>query len=233
MVANGALSAAGFLALAAIFFAAGVALQRANQRGRAARRDLLSECASLLNGATVSIAPSGFGVLRGRFAGRPAALTPIAEALAFRKLPQLWLAAALADEDPARASIVVIRRPGDADAFVGGTDLPMTVRPSADWPQDTVIRASAGAAPLLRAIEAALAPAFADPKLKAVTVGPRGVRVVRQAAQGARGSYLLFRDSRFELETISPEDARASLDLAAALADRIRADDRSETRDAA
>lgn len=226
-------AAAGFLTIAAALLAAVVMIVAANRRERAARRRVLDGCSGVLERAAGSVAPSGYGVLRGSFRGRRASLTPIAEALAFRKLPQLWLAAALADEDPTRPSIEILRRPGGTEGFVGGAGLPISVRPPEGWPRDTSVRASAGAAPMLSAIETLLAPALGDPRLKAVTVGPRGVRVVRQAAQGGRGAYLLFRDARFDPAAIPPEDAAVALDLAAAVLDRIRDHDRTETRDAA
>lgn len=225
-------AAAALLVLAAALVAA-AAIILAGRRERAARRDLLDGCRGLLEREASSVLPSGYGILRGLYGGRPAALTPIAEALAFRKLPQLWLAAALGDADPDRPSITIVRRPGGTESFVGGADLPHAIRPPESWPQDTMVKTSAGAAALLESVETLLAPALADPKLKAVTFGPRGVRVVRQAAQGSRGAYLLFRDQRFGLEQIPPQEARSALELAAALTRRIGDHERSETRDAA
>lgn len=226
-------AAAGFLALAAALVAAAAAILRANARDRAARRAVLADCGDLLDDPHAAVSRSGYGVLRGSHRGRRAALTPIADALAFRKLPQLWLAAALVEENETRPSIEIIRRPGEADAFTGGAGLPVSIRPPASWPQDTSVRASPGAAPLLRSLEPVLADVLKDAQLKAVTVGPRGVRVVRQAAQGLRGSYVLFREARFDELRIDPRTASSALDLAAAIADHISAYDDADLRDAA
>ncbi|WP_020179145.1 hypothetical protein [Methylopila sp. M107] len=231
-------AAAGLIALAAALFAAGFAILRANRRERETRRDILKSCGELLESSAAQVAPSGYGVLRGVYHGRRAALTPIAEALAFRKLPQLWIAAALADIDPDRPSIEIVRRPAGSEFFMGAAGSAPSVRPPASWPQDTSVRVSRSAAPLLRSIGPLLAGPLSDPKLKSVSIGPRGVRVVRQAAQGARGAYVLFRDMRFDADTICAADARSALDLATALADRIAAHDieihdAAKTRDAA
>lgn len=224
----------GVVALVAALLVAAIGLLRAGRRERQARSRVLDGCVSLIEAPCASIAPSGYGVLRGLFNGRPAALTPIPEALAVRKLPQLWIAAALGDEDPDRPSIEILRRPGGTESFIGSAGMPHSVRPPAGWPQDTSVRTSAGASTILAALERPLAPALADLKLKAITIGPRGVRVVRQAAQGERGAYLLFRDQRFGIDQIDVDDARAALELAALVADIIRTNGhQTDARDAA
>ncbi|QZN99907.1 hypothetical protein [Chenggangzhangella methanolivorans] len=80
--------------------------------------------------------------------------------------------------------------------------------------------------------EAALAVPLADPRVKVVAVTPRGVRVVRQAAQGERGAYLLFRDAKFPRGGVPREQALAALSLAAAIA-RLLSGDEIDVRDAA
>ena len=224
---------AGFALVAGLLVAA-VALLRAGRVERAARRRVLDGCETLLETPRAATAPSGYGVLRGGFNGRPAALTPIPEALAVRKLPMLWLAAALGDEDDNRPSIEILRRPGGTESFIGSAGMPHSVRPPSAWPQDTSVRTSVGGAAFLAALEETLTPALADIKLKAITVGPRGVRVVRQVAQGERGAYLLFRDQRFGVSEIPADDARAALELASAVADIIRTyGEQTDARDAA
>lgn len=226
-------AAAVSLALVAALMIAVAAIWRANRREALARASMLDDCGGVLEGAVASVSPSGHGVLRGRFHGRRASLTPIAEALGFRKLPQLWLSAVLGDADDERPSIEIVRRPNAGGLFDGGSALSMSARAPTSWPRDTSIRVSRDASALLSSLEPALVTALADPKLKAVSIGPRGVRVVRQAAQGSRGAYLLFREQRFETKRISLDDAHAALALAAALVDAMVDHDRIETRDAA
>lgn len=192
----------------------------------------MSNCAGLLDDEASATAPSGYAVLRGTHRGRPAALTPIAEALAFRKLPQLFLAAAVSAPDEARPSLEILLRPSGADALTGGATLPVRAAPPA-WPREAVLRADDRAQALIARLGEPLAAALHDPKLKAVTVGPRGVRVLRHVAQGARGSYLLFRDSRFEAAAVPLGEARAALDLADALLARLEPGGEAGLRDAA
>jgi hypothetical protein len=226
-------AAVTLLALVSALLVAIVAIWRANRRETLSRASMLDGCGGVLEGAAASVSPSGHGVLRGRFHHRRASLTPIAEALGFRKLPQLWLSAVLGDVDEDRPSIEIVRRPTSGGLFDGGSALPMSAPAPAGWPPDTSVRVSQDASALLRTLDPVLACALTDPKLKAVSIGPRGVRVVRQAAQGSRGAYLLFREQRFQSTRISPDDARAALTLAAALIDAMVDHDRIETRNAA
>ncbi len=66
------------------------------------------------------------------------------------------------------------------------------------------MRGTPEAEALLRQAEPILAKILADPRVKEVLATPRGLRLVVQAAQGARGAYLLTRGSRFDLDGVAP-----------------------------
>ncbi|PZQ13562.1 MAG: hypothetical protein DI565_13520 [Ancylobacter novellus] len=210
-------------ALAAAF-AAFLAVVAANRKERARRLKTLDDCGALLEAARPGRAPSGYGVLRGHFAGRPAALTPIAEAMAFRRLPQLWIAAALR-AGPFEGSLEILRRPTGAEFYAGGDGLPLRLPPPPSWPRDARVKCDRAGAALAPRLERLLAEAFTDPRVKAVGVGPGGVRVVRQAAQGDAGAYRIFRDSRFASPRVAPEAAQAALTLAQAVAEALEQDE--------
>lgn len=211
---------------------AAVAYVLALRRERLRRRDILADCRDLLEDVTPTETPSGFGALRGRHAGRAASLTPIVEALAFRRLPQLWIAAALRRED-GEGAFEIVRRPTGAEFYAGGANLPRTLAPPRSWPQDTRVACDPAGLPMIARLEDLLAPALADPRLKVVTVTPSGVRVVRQAAQGQRGAYLLFRDAKFTTERVPAEEAAAALRLAAGIAAALSNEAETHVRDAA
>ncbi|RXF74281.1 hypothetical protein [Hansschlegelia zhihuaiae] len=202
--------------------AALAAILRAGRREAALRRSALADCEGLLDGVVRKIAPSGYGELRGRFGGLSARLVPISEALVFRRLPQLWIAADVARPAADGRAVEIVRRPTGTEFFTGAGALPLAYTPPPHWPQDTAVRGSGDASSLLAELGPLLAEPLSDPKLKSVAVTPRGVRVVRQAAQGERASYLLFRESRFA-KRISVSDAEAALELAAAIALRLAA----------
>ena len=219
------------VAAVAVFAAAAAAVFRASRRDRAAKAGVLADSWGLLSGGSRVKTPAGYGALRGSFAGYPAALTPIAEALAFRRLPQLWISAAL-KRDGGAGAFEIIRRPTGAEFFSGGAGLPQAVAPLPSWPQDTSVRCDEAGRALLRELEAALVIPLADPRVKIVAVSPGGVRVVRQAAQGARGAYLLFRDTKFSKGGVPHEQSLAALSLAAEIA-RLMSGDEIDVRDAA
>jgi len=199
---------------AAALAVAAVRLKRAADAEAKGRRDILADCLPLLEGPDLKPDPSGYGVLRGRYRGLEVALRPVAEQLAFRRLPQLWLIASVRLPTGAQATIDVLRRPTGAEFFALGGRLPLGLRPPASWPQDSSVRGSRDAQRLLSALAPALAAPLADDLTKEISVTPAGARVVRQLRQGARGAYLLFRDSRFENPRAQPTEAAAALDLA-------------------
>lgn len=228
-------AAALLLGLAAVVLAAAalVLLRRAAEAERVFRHDLLADCRILLDDPRPSVDAAGYGVLHGRCAGFDAALRSFAEALAFRRLPQLWLAATVRAETGTAGSIDVVRRPTGAEFYSAGGGLPRAFAPPPGWPQDTQIRGDRAAGEALAQLADLLAAPLADPRTKSVLVTPHGVRVVRQIAQGARGSYLLFRDTRFALRRAPASEAQAALDLAVAIAAALScARSATETHDA-
>jgi hypothetical protein len=63
---------------------------------------------------------------------------------------------------------------------------------------------------------------FNDPWIKELLVTPRGVRVVRQAAQGSRAEYMVLRQAMFGAVKVPRDQLAAMLDAAVALADDLR-----------
>ena len=216
---------AGGLALvlaAAALVAAALALHRAGTRERARRRDLLADCAALLEGPSIETDAAGYGVLKGRYLGREVALRPFVDTLVFRRLPQLWLAATVRDAAEPGPTLEIMRRSTGAEFYAAPERLPARFGPPRDWPPDAESRGTADAAGLLADLARPLGRRMTDPRLKSVYVSPRGVRAIRQVAEGARGAYLLFRDVAFAAVRIAPADAEAALHDAIAAADARR-----------
>lgn len=214
-----------FLLIAAVFATAAIALVREARKEAARKTEALVDCAHLLGDAQPSVGPSGWGALRGSADGRSAALTAIAEMLVFRRLPQLWISAAVRSA-AAGGTVAIVRRPSGSEFFTGANRLPIAVAPPPGWPSDTSVKCDESGVRLLGRLEDLLAGTLADPKLKAVTISPKGVRVIRQAAQGKRGAYALFRDARFSPARVPAEQAEQALRLALALAERLESDGR-------
>lgn len=217
----------GLAALAvAAFGAAAAAFRRGAAADRALRRDVLADCVATLEDAAIAPDAAGYGALKGWFEGVEAALRPMVDTLAFRRLPQLWLVVTVRTPTGADATIDALRRPSGVEFYAAGDALPKSFPPPPSWPQDTGVRGSAGAAATLAALEAALAGPLADDRVKEITVAPSGVRLVRQLRQGRRGAYLVFRDSRFPDPRATPEEVRAALAQALQIARAARARNR-------
>lgn len=182
--------------------AAGFCL-RQGRRSAAWRAGLLSPCAALLEAPRLGRDRAGFATLDGVRDDAPVAVRLIPEALVHRRLPQLWLSVSLRRPLPTGAVLDVLRRPAGAE-FYAPADLPRRLDTPAGWPADTLVRGTPGAAALLRQAEPILGEILADPRVKEVLVTPRGLRLVVQAAEGARGAYLLLRGSRFDLDHVAP-----------------------------
>ncbi|MFD1331259.1 hypothetical protein ACFQ4O_04540 [Methylopila musalis] len=216
---------ATLVALACGLLAAGfahVTLKAARLRA-ALQRAFLAAGVGLLEDGRITPAPSGYGTLRGLWRGHEVALTPVAEALAFRRLPQLWITVTLKADTGLDAAFEALRRPTGAEFFAAGGGLPRAFAPPPDWPQDTAVRGDAKAAIVLPLIAATLAPTLAEPRCKALLASPTGVRLVWQAAQGRRGAYLLFRDISFDVTSLPASEIEALLDSALDLSQRLNA----------
>jgi hypothetical protein len=166
----------------------------------AARHGLLDGGLKALDTSRLSIEPSGFPKIEGTSKGRAFRVALIPDTLTFRRLPQLWLDVTLRRDLPTvRDSIAILIRPSGADYFSLTDRLPDNLMPPADFPDSCLIKGQGpGARALLNRIAPCAARLLQDIKIKEIVVSPRGIRVVRQFAQGHRGSHLILRQSVFE-----------------------------------
>ena len=203
---------AGLIGLAAAAFCL-----RRNRAAAAWRAGLLDECAALLDAPRSGRDRAGFATLSGRVAGVPVEAGLLPEALVHKRLPQLWLSATLRRPLATGATLDVLRRPTGAE-FYAPADLPARFAPPPDWPADTLVRGSHDAGALLARAAPALAALLADPRVKAVLLTPKGLRLLFQASEGARGAYLILRAQRFPLERVPAQDLRGLLEAGLGLA---------------
>jgi hypothetical protein len=166
----------------------------------AVRHRLLDTGLSILEAPRLSIQPSGFPKIEGTLEGRSFRVALIPDTLTFRRLPQLWLDVTLRRELPAvHDSIAILVRPTGADYYSLTDRLRDYFLPPAGFPDSCLVKGQGpGARALLNRIAPCAVRLLHDPKIKEIAVSPRGIRVVRQFAQGNRGSHLILRQSVFE-----------------------------------
>ncbi|MEA1833871.1 hypothetical protein U8607_17430 [Methylobacterium durans] len=206
------------LAALAVILLAGCAILWCGRRGSAERAAMLRPCASLLAEPAEGRDLSGFGTLDGLFEGVPVSIRLIPEAVAFRRLPQLWLSVSVHVPTGQPATLDVLRRVAGAEFYAPAAELPRRFPVPEGWPGDAYLRGSRDAAALVDRTGALFARLLADPRVKESLVTPRGLRIVSQLCEGERGAYLLLRESRFPVRQVEPETLRPHLVRATGLA---------------
>ncbi|MCC0807242.1 hypothetical protein FPV16_13530 [Methylobacterium sp. W2] len=200
-----------------ILGAAGYALYRRSRTASAERAGMLQPCETLLAEPIHGRDPTGFGSLAGRFLDMPVEVRVIPEALAFRRLPQLWVSVSVHHATGVRGTIDVLRRVVGVEFYAPADNLPARYDVPEGWPGETLVRGSPGAEPLLVRASGAIASILTEPRVKEVLLTPRGIRIVSQLCQGDRGAYLLLRENRFPVTQIGPEQLRPLLAQATGL----------------
>lgn len=215
-------------ALAAVLAAALIALLvRDYRRRRAAVRDepqrLFAEVIPLLEGATLHAGEAaGMHRVEGIYRCHTVSVRTVADTLALRKLPSLWLMVTLPRAQPFTGTFDLMMRPAAASTFSNFDFLPHTVASPATFPEEAVLRSDDPAQMMPAALaEPHVRRAFADLRMKELLVSPKGIRLVRQLAEGDRARYGVFRQADFGDTTIDPALLRGMLDKLIALQEDI------------
>jgi hypothetical protein len=191
---------AGAIALAVLAAAILVALQVHHvRRVRAERGALLRDVAPLFGQAEVVQDGIGFPALTGTYAGERVKVELVVDTLALRELPRLWLVVTVFAEVAVAGPVDILLRPRTSDIISPGGRFRYEHVPPPGWPADVRIATSGPAAPPLDALAEAL-PLLEDARTKALTVAPRGVRVVQLLASGQVGQYRVVRRAKFEVD---------------------------------
>jgi hypothetical protein len=191
---------AGAIALALVAAAILVALQvRHVRRVRAERGAILCDVAALFGQAEVAQDGIGFPTLTGTYAGERVKVELVVDTLALRELPRLWLVVTVFAEVAVPGPVDILLRPRTADMISPGGRFHYEHAPPLGWPADIRIATSGPEPPPLAALAEAL-PLLEDRRTKALTVAPRGVRVVQLLASGEVGQYRVVRRPKFEVE---------------------------------
>ena len=211
---------AGFVALGLAALAA-IAVRERRTAFRQ-RRGLLDAAAGEVAGSAIRPGPDGFPTLSGRLPdGRAIDLELVVDTLQFRRLPQLWLKVTIRETEPRPwPRIGALARPTGTEFYAVTPSFPARVLPPAGVAEGLLIRGDGTAGPdgIGRNCRAFTA-LFQDGGLKEAAIMPRGVRIVRQVAEGDRGAHLLLRQARFAPPAVAPDLLRRAIADAALLRD--------------
>lgn len=196
--------------------------RRDQRSARAARAELLAEAAGLLEGAEQAQDGLDYPTVRGRWRGLAVELRPIADTMALRKLPSLWLQVTLQAPTKAPGVLDVLLRPLGVEHWSPMADLAVSVPTPAGLPETAQVRLDREEATALLPVAQAHAAFLARPTAKELLVTPKGARLVVQLAEGERGSYLLFREARFPVRRVERAALEALLAEAAQVLATVR-----------
>jgi hypothetical protein len=195
----------------AIATAIGCLAIRDHRRQRAQRRGLFNKCRDVLTNARISFGDDDFPSLEGSHEQYALRADLIPDTMTIRRLPQLWLCVTLFNKRPGRPEFAVLVRPSGNDFFSLTQRFHHRLNPTSGMPWEVLVRGDGdGAQALLQSLAQPLAELLSDPRTKEVAITERGLRIIRQAAEGQRGEHLLLRQavfddagvSAFDLETI-------------------------------
>lgn len=179
---------------------------REHRRIIAARRPLLDGCAAALSDPKITHGGDGFPTLEGLHRGHYLRAELVPDTMTIRRLPQLWLKLTRIEPRPHFPEFSLLIRPCGTEFYSLTAAHAVVLDPPTGIAAEILAKGSAhasqnsldGSAPALRRI-------FADPRMKEAAVTARGLRLIWQAAEGARGEHLLFRQCRFDSSGVDPK----------------------------
>lgn len=196
--------------------------RRDRRRFEAERAMLLDDAAGLLEAAVASREAMGYPRLRGRYKGYEASIDAVLDNLSVRKIPSLWLRVTVRADLPFAGSCDMLARAHNVEFYSPSIDFDHVLPLPAGWPEQLTIKSDDPEHMPLPEQLAKHVDVFRDPLVKELLVTPRGVRLVRQAAQASRAEYLVLRQAKFG-PVVVPRDLLAGLlDRAVALAEDLR-----------
>ena len=198
--------------LLAFVLAVGAIAVRDHRRLRATRITLLDDAASALEHPLISHGGDGFPKMRGRHLGFEVHVDLIPDTMVVRRLPQLWLSVTLLVPNPALPLLGALVRYSGNEFYALTPEFAHRLEPPAGFPCEVLIRASKPEAQsLLNELRQPLAKLLSDMHVKEVAITNKGLRIVRQAAEGRRGEHLLLRQATFDLSIIPAAELKSVL----------------------
>jgi hypothetical protein len=177
---------------------------RDHRRLRASRTSLFDDAAAALDTPKITHGGDGFPKLRGRYNGFEVHADLIPDTMVVRRLPQLWLSVTLLAPDRGLPGFGVLVRYAGNEFYSLTTEFKHRLEPPPGLPREVLIRAEKPEAQsLLDELRQPLARLLSDPQVKEVAITAKGLRIVRQAAEGRRGDHLLLRQATFDTAGIA------------------------------
>ena len=190
---------------------------RQHRRLRREHGALLDQVTPVLEDSRLERDPSRLPVIVGRHDGHDARLDVVIDALALRKVPRLFLRAAIHRRLPVGAPVFAVRMSSGSGMVENDPRLVRDLPTPGTWTEEVIVRTTEDGPArvpdeLLRAGRM-----FDDPRTASVMVSPRGVRIAWEVARGDVAAWRVSRGARFG-GRVSADVARELLDTSAGMA---------------
>jgi hypothetical protein len=196
--------------------------RRDRGRADAERKVLFDDVRGLLGDAEIERAPRDYPKLRGRYRGHAVTVDAVVDTIAVRKLPSLWLRVTAMAEIPFAGACDVMARAHNVEFYSPFGDLDQGISLPAGWPDHLTVKTDDPDAMPPAGLLSSHIGIFKDERMKELLVTPKGVRLVRQAAQGSRAEYMVLRQAAFGPVTVPRAQLQTMLDAAVGLAEALR-----------
>lgn len=200
-------------------------LRKARIAERAKPDQLFAEVIPLLQSPHMSLSDSaGVYKLDGEFEGRDFQFKVIADNLAPRKLPSLWLMVTRPTQLPVRHTFDLMMRPSGPTTFSNFDFLPHNLPLPSHVPPYAVVRSDGELSPVAWDSVSKLLHWFQGSTGKELLISPKGLRLVVQLAEADRLRYGVFRQTDFGDPVIKRDTASRILEDLIRLENDLRAD---------
>lgn len=205
------------VAMAALVAAMVAEQLRQHRRIRREHGGLLDQVTGVLENSRLERDASRLPVVVGRHQGHDARLDVVIDALALRKVPRLFLRAAVHRRLPVGAPVFAIRTSSGSGMVENDPRLSRYLPTPATWGEEVVVRTTEDGPARVPDDLLRVGRLFDDPRTASVMVSPLGVRIAWEVARGEVAAWRVSRGARFG-ERVRADLARELLDTAAALA---------------
>ncbi len=141
---------------------------------------------------------AGVWTLTGRYRDHHFQLKTVADTLATRKLPSLWLLVTLPEPQTVSATTNMMMRAAGVTSFSNFDFLPHTLALPAGFPEQATVRSDVSSSGNVTSLMARHLDIFHSGRGKEFLVSPKGLRIVVQLGEGDRARYGVFREADFE-----------------------------------
>ncbi len=205
------------LALAALTWV----YRRDKGRVDADRKVLFDEAHGLLTDADIERAEGDYPKLCGHYRGHTVTIDAVIDTIAVRKLPSVWLRVTVRSAIRFAGVCDVMARAHNVEFYSPFGDLDHGIALPAGWPDHLTVKSDDPATMPPANLLTPHIRIFDDPRIKELLVTPKGVRLVRQVAQGSRAEYMVLRQAAFGPVVVPRAQLQSMLDAAVALAEAL------------